>query len=124
MVTAVAGSVVTLKAAPLVPVKLMLPIFSVPVPALEITKLFEAAEPKLVRFVVVVVTPIGTVFPLPETVRLAPTVAGVVDPETTPPGLVQLEVDPFRAKLIRVPLAGVAELLKVNTAELLPDGIP
>ena len=107
------GVVVILNWVALVPVRKILLIFRVPPPGLEIEKVLDTLVPKSVLLPVLVPAPIGTLFPLPETTRLAVIDAGVIDPLITPPGLTQLEVVPVNAKLVSVPVLAPAASVAV-----------
>ena len=65
VVIAVEGKVVTLNAPALGPVKKIVPSVSVPAPELLMEKVREAFVPKSVLLLVLVIAPIGTLFPFP-----------------------------------------------------------
>ena len=84
-----------------------------------------AFVPKLVLFNVVVILPIGTLFPFPVKLKLEVGATAVVNPLAIAPGATQLESVPVSAKPLNVKLFEFPEAsVSVVTVELFPPGIP
>ncbi len=103
-----AGLAFTLNCEALAPVNVMPLMYNVFVPVLVAEKVRVVLVPKSVLFNVLVVAPTGTLFPLPVTARVTAGAEVVVKPLVTPPGLTQLDTDPVKAKLLRLPLLAPA----------------
>ena len=126
LVTEVSGKVVTLNCAALGPVKLIVLMLRVPVPAaLYIENVREALVPKLVLFSVLVEVLIGTLLPFPVKLKLAVGATAVVKSFAMLLGDTQLFVVPVNAAKIKdpvqpFPVASVTVVMAVFD----PEGIP